>query len=142
MKKVLFVAFMALAFVGMTSCQKDEDLSGTKWVFTETDTDTDEYDGVTYTYEYTLTVSLEFNSETAGVMNMVMSDKVNGVPTGSETDKTDYTYTYDGNGNGTITIIDEDTGKPETTNFTIVDNKLTISETEDGETYTMVFIKQ
>ena len=46
MKKILFVAFMALAFVGMTSCQKDEDLTGTKWVYTETETDTEVIEGV------------------------------------------------------------------------------------------------
>ena len=70
-----------------------------------------------------------------------MSGKINGVPRGSESDRTNFTYTYDGNGNGTMTAVDED-GLSTTVNFTIVDDKLTMTETEDGETFTVVFIKQ
>lgn len=122
MKKFLYVALMTFVMIGMSACSKDKDLTGTKWVATITETDPE------IGIPLTMTMTLSFTSETEGTLTMSAM---------GFTETENFTYTYDGDGKGTMTGKDEN-GAASTIDFTIDDDKLTI--TEEGET--IVFTKQ
>ena len=126
MKKYLFLALMTFVMVGFVSCEKDTDLSGTKWKATQTET----IEGVTLTVE----TVIEFTSETDGKLTSSAMSM-----TYAET----FTYTYDGKGKGTMTGKDEQ-GVSVTTDFTIDGDDLTLKTTDEetGAPITIVFKKQ
>jgi len=144
MKKILYFALMTFVMIGVSACSKDKDLTGTKWVgqFSETDS------GITMTAD----VTIEFTTETAGKMSVVfvmtdelraffaalgMTDEEIAEMMSAENSTVDFTYTYDGEGKGTMTSTDED-GETSSIDFTVDDDKLTI--TEDG--HSVVLTKQ
>ena len=119
MKKFIYVALMTFVLIGMGSCSKNKDLTGTKWVASITETD----EGETYSF----TMTLEFTTKTEGTVSISFFGM-------SESDP--FTYTYDGDGSGTITTTDE--GESYTVPFTVDGDELTM--TDEGQT--IVFTKQ
>ncbi len=116
MKKYLFVALMTFVMIGMTSCGKEKDLTGTKW--SGTVTDVDEESGV----QMTTAIDIEFTTVTDGKI----TESLVGVATFTHT--MPFTYTYDANnGKGTMSVINSEKKKTEVVEipFTVDGNTLT-----------------
>lgn len=121
MKKFIFAALMTFVMIGMSACSKDK-LEGTTWKATITETEDD------FTFSMDLTIA--FTSDNEGTMTMSAM---------GYTESEKFTYTFDGE-KGVMTGVtpDPETGKLESTDFTVEGDELTI--TEEGET--VVFKKQ
>lgn len=143
MKKILFLAFVALATLGLTACGDDENenegLVGTEWYATESHSEVDE--DVTYSYDATIT--LKFKTATNGDMVVDMIGYTNGQRSYSDSDVEPFTYTYS-DGKGTIIAVDEEYDDQISLPFTVSGNQLTITSVDDetGETETVVFTKK
>lgn len=121
MKKYLFLALMTFVMVGFVSCSKDK-LEGTTWKATISETEDD--------YTFTMDLTIAFTSDKEGTMTMSAM---------GFTESEQFTYTFDGE-KGVMTDVtpDPETGKLESTDFTVDGDELTI--TEEGQT--VVFKKQ
>ncbi len=127
MKKLIYVALMTFVMIGMTSCGKEKDLTGTKWLGLYSQTD--EELGMTFS----ATIILEFTSETDGKISINAFGEMITSP---------FTYTYDGEGSGTITIVeglDGEVADVTTVKFTIDGDTMTAT---DDEGVSVVFKKQ
>ena len=115
--KLSFVLFFALPIL-ITSCDKDEELSGLVGTWEYSDSE----EGVS------LSVSITFNSDNTGKMLLTMTYDGD-----TETESGNFTWSTDGD----ILSITED-GETTSVKYSISGNKLTI--TEDGED--MVFTRK
>ncbi|MBQ3949168.1 MAG: hypothetical protein II661_01715 [Bacteroidales bacterium] len=130
MKKFLFVALMTFVMIGMSSCSKDKDLSGTSWKgHLNSRTTMTMYDE-TIVYAVDADVTLTFTSEEAGTTKTVGTVSMDDM-TLPLNQTSGFSYTYDGKGEGTMTVKDQDSGADVTTRFTIDGNELTMYEGEE-----------
>lgn len=137
MKKFLFVALMTFVMIGMSSCSKDKDLSGTSWKgHLNSRTTMTMYDE-TIVYAVDADVTVTFTSEEAGTTKTVGTVSMDDM-TLPLNQTSGFSYTYDGKGEGTMTVKDQDSGADVTTRFTIDGNELTMYEGEE----TVVLKKQ
>ena len=137
MKKFLFVALMTFVMIGMSSCSKDKDLSGTSWKgHLNSRTTMTMYDE-TIVYAVDADVTVTFTTEEAGTTKTVGTVSMDEM-TLPMNQTSGFSYTYDGKGEGTMTVKDQDSGADVTTRFTIDGNELTMYEGEE----TVVLKKQ
>ena len=130
MKKFLFVALMTFVMIGMSSCSKDKDLSGTSWKgHLNSRTTMTMYDE-TIVYAVDADVTVTFTSEEAGATKTVGTVSMDDM-TLPLNQTSGFSYTYDGKGEGTMTVKDQDSGADVTTRFTIDGNELTMYEGEE-----------
>ncbi len=130
MKKFLFVALMTFVMIGMSSCSKDKDLSGTSWKgHLNSRTTMTMYDE-TIVYAVDADVTVTFTSEEAGTTKTVGTVSMDDM-TLPLNQTSGFSYTYDGKGEGTMTVKDQDSGADVTTRFTIDGNELTMYEGEE-----------
>lgn len=130
MKKFLFVALMTFVMIGMSSCSKDKDLSGTSWKgHLNSRTTMTMYDE-TIVYAVDADVTVTFTSEEAGTTKTVGTVSMDEM-TLPLNQTSGFSYTYDGKGEGTMTVKDQDSGADVTTRFTIDGNELTMYEGEE-----------
>ncbi len=130
MKKFLFVALMTFVMIGMSSCSKDKDLSGTSWKgHLNSRTTMTMYDE-TIVYAVDADVTVTFTSEEAGTTKTVGTVSMDDM-TLPLNQTSGFSYTYDGKGEGTMTAKDQDSGADVTTRFTIDGNELTMYEGEE-----------
>ncbi len=130
MKKFLFVALMTFVMIGMSSCSKDKDLSGTSWKgHLNSRTTMTMYDE-TIVYAVDADVTVTFTSEEAGTTKTVGTVSMDEM-TLPMNQTSGFSYTYDGKGEGTMTVKDQDSGADVTTRFTIDGNELTMYEGEE-----------
>lgn len=127
MKKIFFAVLMTFVMIGLSSCSRKMELSGTTWVGNHSmqfdDVDMDE------PVELEFTSTIKFTSSKDGVIQFEIFGQTEDQP---------FTYTCDGDGNGVINGVDEDDGSTMESSFSIKDDKLTI--VEDGESFE--FVKQ
>ena len=134
MKKFIFAALMTFVMIGMSSCSKDKDLSGTSWKgHLNSRTTMTMYDE-TIVYAVDADVTVTFTSEEAGTTKTVGTVSMDDM-TLPLNQTSGFSYTYDGKGEGTMTVKDQDSGADVTTRFTIDGNELTMYEGE--ETYVL-----
>ena len=134
MKKFIFAALMTFVMIGMSSCSKDKDLSGTSWKgHLNSRTTMTMYDE-TIVYAVDADVTVTFTSEEAGTIKTVGTVSMDDM-TLPLNQTSGFSYTYDGKGEGTMTVKDQDSGADVTTRFTIDGNELTMYEGE--ETYVL-----
>lgn len=137
MKKFIFAALMTFVMIGMSSCSKDKDLSGTSWKgHLNSRTTMTMYDE-TIVYAVDADVTVTFTSEEAGTIKTVGTVSMDEM-TLPMNQTSGFSYTYDGKGEGTMTVKDQDSGADVTTRFTIDGNELTMYEGEE----TVVLKKQ
>ena len=130
MKKFLFVALMTFVMIGMSSCSKDKDLSGTSWKGHLNNRTTMTMYDETIVYAVDADVTVTFTSEEAGTIKTVGTVSMDDM-TVPMNQTSGFSYTYDGKGEGTMTVKDQDSGADVTTRFTIDGNELTMYEGEE-----------
>ena len=130
MKKILYFALMTFVMIGMSSCSKDKDLSGTSWKGHLNSSTTMSMYGETVVYAVNADVTVTFTTEEAGTTKTVGTVSMDDM-TLPLNQTSGFTYTYDGKGEGTMTMKDQDSGADVTTRFTIDGKELTMYEGEE-----------
>jgi hypothetical protein len=130
MKKILSVLMMTFVLIGMSSCSKDKDLSGTSWKGHMHESKTVTMYDETVVYTLDADVLITFTSEEAGTVKTTGTYSMDDM-TLPVNQTNGFTYTYDGKGEGTMTAKDPDTGVDVTSRFTIDGDVLTLYDGDE-----------